>query len=380
MKTTTAFRKILDLNKRTHAVQGGTSASKTYSILQQWILKAYKNNEKFKGVNSIVAESMPHLKRGAMRDFFNILKSDNLYSERFHNKSDSIYTINDSVFEFFSVDQDDRLRGARRNNLFINECNNVSYNAFTELEIRTEHNVWLDYNPVAEFYVHSQLIGQEDVDFLKLTYKDNEMLSPNIIKSIESRKTNDNWWRVYGLGEIGSLDGIVFSNYKIIDTLPTDARLLGYGLDFGFTNDPTTIVAVFYMDGQYIFDEVCYLTGLTNQDIARILLSEPRGIVLCDSAEPKSIKELQLRGIVAKGADKGKGSIKYGIDLIKSEQFNVTKRSINLIKELRNYQWKTDRDGKSLNVPIDIFNHGIDAMRYFVSEHKNKKTTVTLRA
>jgi len=378
--TTQAFKKIAVLDKRIKAIQGGTSASKTYSILQQWIMKAYRNNPKFAGVNSIVAESMPHLKRGAMRDFFSILNKDNLYSDKFHNKSDSIYTINNSIFEFFSADQDDRLRGARRQNLFINECNNISYNAYTELEIRTEFNIWLDYNPVAEFYVHNELIGTPDVDFIKLTYKDNSQLSPNIIKSIESRMKNENWWKVYGLGEVGSLDGIVFSNYQIIDSVPSDARLLGYGLDFGFTNDPTTIIAVWYMDGRYIADEICYLTGLTNQDISRILLGEPRSIVICDSAEPKSIRELQLRGLVVKGANKGKGSVNYGIDLIKSEPFSVTKRSTNLIKELRNYQWKVDKEGKSMNVPIDIFNHGIDALRYFISEHKTVKTTTTIRA
>lgn len=342
-------------------------------------MKAYRNNPKFKGVNSIVSESMPHLKRGAMRDFFNILKNDNLYSERFHNKSDSIYTINDSIFEFFSADQDDKLRGARRQNLFINECNNISYNSFTELEIRTEFNVWLDYNPVAEFYVHTELLDKDFVDFIKLTYKDNEMLSPNIIKSIESRMSNENWWKVYGLGEVGRLEGIVFDNWKIVDGVPDHSKLLGYGLDFGFTNDPTAIVAVYYADNTFIIDEVCYLTELTNQMIAGIFDRLPKALVICDSAEPKSIRELTLRGVMARGADKGKGSRMYGIDLMKSIRFVVTKRSTNLIKELRNYQWKTDRDGKPLNEPIDFMDHAIDALRYFISEHKTNKKTIRIR-
>lgn len=379
MKTTTAFKRILELDKRVKAVQGGTSASKTYSILQQWIMKAYKNNPKFKGVNSIVSESIPHLKRGAMRDFFNILKNDNLYSDKYHNKSDSIYTINNSIFEFFSADQDDKLRGARRNNLFINECNNISYNSYTELEIRTEFNIWLDYNPVAEFYVHNELIGNDFVDFIKLTYKDNEQLSPNIIKSIESRMGNDNWWKVYGLGEVGRLEGIVFDKWKIVSGIPDHAKLLGYGLDFGFTNDPTAIIAVYYSDQVYYFDEVCYLTELTNQDIAGIMGRLPKAVVICDSAEPKSIRELSLRGVMAKGADKGKGSRMYGIDLMKTINFSVTQRSVNMIKELRNYQWKTDRDGRPLNEPIDFLDHSIDAVRYFISEHKTHKKSISIR-
>jgi phage terminase large subunit len=356
-------------NARYVVNQGGTSSGKTYSILQIiLILATVKDGWLF----SVVSESMPHLRRGAMRDFINILKANNLYSESIHNKSTNEFLIGKSKVEFFSADQSSKLRGSRRDFLFINECNNISLQSFNELAIRTKKYVFLDYNPVEEFWVHTELLNDttKNISFIKTTYKDNDFLDANIVADIESRRERDsNWWKVYGLGEIGSLEGVVFNNWKIVDVIPESPKRI-IGLDFGFTNDPTTIVSITYSDGALYFDELLYQTGMTNAEIARFINSsiECKGcLIVCDSAEPKSIHELNLSGVRAIPAEKGADSIRTGIDRIKQHDIFLTRRSINGIKEFRNYRWSIGKDGKPLNVPIDYWNHFIDAARYGAS-------------
>jgi len=368
---TTAAKKINALKKRIKIIQGGTSASKTFSTLFILINKAmfYDNLE-----ISVVAESIPHLRRGAVRDFLKIMKWGNRYTETSFNKSYLKYEFqNGSFIEFFSADDASKLRGARRDILYINECNNVSFESYNELSIRTKKEIYLDFNPSNEFWVHNELKGEEDTDFIILTYKDNEALDKGIVQQIEKNRLKaktstywDNWWRVYGLGEIGQLQGAVFTNYKLIDKIPSEARLIGIGIDFGYTNDPTSIIEVYKHNETRILNEVTYQTGLLNSDIAKILPSN----IPCyaDSAEPKSIADIQRYGITIKGVTKGRDSINYGIDVMQRENYLVTSNSTNLIKELRSYCWDTDKTGKRLNKPIDNFNHAIDAVRYHEME------------
>lgn len=369
MKLTTVFKNNLFAfkeGKRFIINQGGTSSSKTYSILQLLFIIALKKSGY---VISVVSESLPHLKRGAMRDFIKILETEGYYSGETHNKSTSSFNIGSSTVEFFSADDSSKMRGARRDILFINECNNVDKSTFNELSVRTRYTTFLDYNPVGEFWVHD-LMAERKPDtytFIKSTYRNNEFLDAEIVREIENRKTLDpTWWKVYGEGEVGYFEGVILTNWKTVTDIPdTPKRIIG--LDFGFTNDPTVILDIRYMDGQLYVDEIIYKTMLTNADIANIIKTETdigKTLVVCDSAEPKSIAELQLMGIRAIPADKGSDSIRNGLDLLKQYNINITNRSTNLIKEVRNYRWKTDRNGKSLNVPIEYFNHCIDALRY----------------
>ena len=383
---TTAIKKIRQLKKRIKIIQGGTSAGKTYGIIPVLIDKACKNDNL---EISIVSESIPHLRRGALKDFLKIMLNTNRFIDGNFNKSTLKYTFsNGSFIEFFSVDQPDKLRGARRNILYVNECNNVPFESYNQLAIRTDQEVYLDYNPTNEFWVHTDTIRDPDSDFIILTYKDNEALSDSIVKEIEKAKvkakTSDywaNWWKVYGLGEIGSLQGVVFKNWKQIKQIPKDARCLGYGMDFGYTNDPTTLIGCYKYNNEIIFDEVIYKTGLLNSDIARLLKAEKvsKLPIYADSAEPKTIDELRRYGFNIKGASKGKDSISFGIDILQQNDFKVTETSTNLIKELRSYTWDKDRQGATLNKPIDAFNHAIDAMRYFAMMTFKKQTKVDIR-
>ena len=368
---TSAINKILALKKRIKIVQGGTSAGKTYGILPILIDKACKqpNTE-----ISVVSESIPHLRRGALRDFLKIMKSTQRFVDERYNKSLLKYEFaNGSFIEFFSADDSSKLRGGRRSILYINECNSVSFESYNELSIRTKNEVFLDYNPTAEFWVQTELEGQEDAEKIILTYKDNEALDKGIIDQIEKnikKAETSNYWRnwvnVFVNGVMGRLEGVVFSNWKQIDTIPNEARLIGIGVDFGYTNDPTSIIEVYKMNETRILNEVTYQTGLLNSDIAKIL---PRDVpVYADSAEPKSIADIQRYGITIKGVTKGRDSINYGIDVMQRENYLVTSQSTNLIKELRSYCWDTDKTGKRLNKPIDNFNHAIDAVRYHEME------------
>jgi phage terminase large subunit len=370
LQKTTAQNKIAQLKKRVRIVRGGTSSSKTFSIIPMLITYAVqKDNTEI----SIVSESIPHLRRGAIRDFLKIMQMVGMYDPNKWNKSSLTYTFsNNSFIEFFSADQPDKLRGARRDVLFINECNNVDWESYYQLAIRTRKFIYLDYNPVSEFWVDTELVHDADSEMIVLTYKDNEALDSSIVAEIEKAKekaeTSEywrNWWAVYGLGQIGNLEGVIFSNYQLIDTIPDDARLLGCGVDFGYSVDPTAIVEVYQYNEQRIIKEICYRTGMLNSDIAKVL---PKGVpVYADSAEPKSIEEIRRFGISIKGVTKGKDSINYGIQVMQGQNYMITKDSTNLIKELRGYCWDKGKDGKTLPIPVGD-DHIIDAWRYFEME------------
>lgn len=363
---TTATKKIHKLSKKIRVIQGGTSASKTISILLYLIDKA--QSDKTKTLTSIVAESTPHLKRGALRDFKNIMQEHKYWKEDRWNATDSIYQFETgSEIEFFSADQPDKLRGARRDRCFMNEANNMSLDVFDQLEVRTKEFMILDFNPTNEFWVFTDIIPKRtDCELIILTYKDNEALSPEIIASIEQRKERKGWWKVYGEGQLGEVEGKIYKDWLIIDEIPHEARLERYGLDFGYTNDPTAVVGVYKHNGGYIFDELLYQKGLSNKRIADALLNFDTSVLtVADSAEPKSIDEIISYGVNIIPANKGQDSIRHGIKLLQDQRISVTKRSVNLIKEYRNYLWKVDKNGQVIaGVPEGGLDHLLDAARY----------------
>lgn len=362
---TTAYRKLLSLDARIRGIAGGTSASKTISILLILISIA-QTKDNF--IISIVSESFPHLNRGVIRDFLLIMKEQGYYEAFRWNKTNHTYTFStNTIIEFFSVEEEGKVRGSRRDILFINEANNIPFATYTQLEVRTRKHVWLDWNPSSEFWFYTDVLpNSNNVDFLTLTYLDNESLEKSIIASIESKRHNTNWWRVFGLGQLGELEGKIYNNWRIINSVPNFARFeCGY-LDYGYSNDPTAAGAIYYIDGWYIIDQLIHETGLLNNQIAKVLLQQlPKDpLIIADSAEPKSNAELTLYGLSVLGATKGKDSIVNGIQNVQGLNIAVTKRSIDVIKEYRNYLWLVDKNGKKMNVPIDIWNHHMDGIRY----------------
>ena len=371
---TKALNKLLELDKRIRVVKGGTSAGKTICILLILIDYAIKNEGK---EISVVSESIPHLRRGAFKDFCALLKGLGRYNDNQLNKSVLKYTFtNGSYIEFFSTDQSDKLRGARRTDLYINECNNVPFDAYNQLAVRTSGTVWLDYNPSSLFWVDKEIIGQEDADYITLTYKDNEVLDQTIVKEIEKARDKGktstywaNWWRVYGLGETGSLEGVCIPDWKEIDNLPQEARLLAYGMDFGYSVDPTTLIALYKWNNAYIYDEVLYKKGMLNRDISRFLSqADIKENIVADSAEPKSIAELQGYGHNIHGVTKGRDSVVYGLNLMNQNEIYVTARSKNLKRELGGYVWAKDKEGNQLQKPTGLHPDCIDAARYVLTD------------
>ena len=382
---TTVINKILKLNKFVKGVQGGTSAfqpltemqgankvGKTFGIIPILINIAALNPLT---EISIVAESIPHLKRGAMKDFKKIMQETKRWVDNRWNASDFKYTFaNGSQIEFFSADSDAKLRGARRDYLYMNECNNMTFHAYTELASRTKQGIYLDWNPTNEFWFHTELQGDADVDFIIVNYEDNEACPESALNFINKAKEKSatsaywaNWYKVYGLGQIGSLQGAVFENWEQCKEIPSNAEFISYGMDWGFTNDPSALVGIWKYNNELYIKELIYQRGLTNDAIAtklRELNIKPTDTIIADSSEPKSIQEVYNYGYNIQGANKGADSIKNSIDVLLRYKMNITEDSTNIIKELRSYKWDTDKDGKTINKPIDYLNHSIDAIRY----------------
>jgi len=372
---TTAVKKIVDLKKRIKIIQGGTSAGKTIAILLILIDIAQTHNNL---LISVVSESMPHLKRGAIRDFLNIMEGHKYFDDKKWNKTDYTYNFETGTkIEFFSADIPGKVRGPRRDILFINECNNVNYETYTQLEIRTKDTIYLDYNPVAEFWALTEVKLKDNADFLTITYKDNESLDKNIVESIEARKGNKQWWLVYGLGQLGEVEGKIYNDWAIVDEIPHEARLSRRGLDFGYSIDPSVMIDIYEYNGGFILDETIYQKGLSNKAIADTIhnLPEPHTMVIADSAEPKSIDEIHDYGINILPALKGPGSVNKGIQMVQSLRISLTKRSTKTIKAYRNFLWATNKDGDIMNIPDDSiheWSNPMDAIRYGLGDYKKK--------
>jgi phage terminase large subunit len=367
-KLPATYYHVRNSKKRIQVHQGGTRSGKTYSILTALVELCYKNSGL---VITICRKTFPALRATAMRDFFTILENEEAYNPELHNKSEATYQLWGNLVEFISVDQPQKVRGRKRDVLFINEANEITLEDWRQLILRTTERVIVDFNPSDEFHWLYDLPERDDCDFFKTTYKDNPFLPESVLLEIERfKEADENFWRVYGLGERGTSRSTIFTHWKEIDQIPNEFKLLNIGLDFGYTNDPTAIVRV-YTDGHsFAVDELCYATRLTNSDIAKSLRDNGvnrSDVVVCDSAEPKSIDEIHGHGFNTHGARKGRDSVRSGIQFLHSRPLLVTARSVNLIKELRNYKWKEDKNGKQLNEPVDQFNHAIDAMRYAIT-------------
>jgi len=371
-KYTTAISRIRRMTARKKVIQGGTSAGKTLAILAVLIDIAAKNKTEI----SVVSESIPHLRRGAIKDFAKVMQWTGRWVADRWNKTLLTYNFaNGSVIEFFSADSEARLRGARRQVVYINEANNIDFESYYQLAIRTSEAIYIDFNPTHEFWAHTEVLPEQDAELIILTYNDNEALPDTIKRDIELNRTKAetsaywaNWWKVYGLGQVGTLQGAIYEDFEVVEGIDVSrAKFVALGLDWGFSNDPTALVAIYRQGDCLLIQELLYATGLTNQDIADKLRS--LGItraweIVADSAEPKSIEEIYRLGFNIKPAEKGPDSVRNGIDILKRFKLQVTKDSTNLIKELRSYTWATDKEGKNTGVPIDSFNHACDAMRY----------------
>jgi phage terminase large subunit len=374
-KPTTALKKIAKVIKANDLaiIQGGQGAGKTIAILMLLIDVCWRNKLEV----TICSSELSKLKGTAINDFVKILKDWNLFDLQKWNKSEHIYRFeNGSFIEFIGLDKTDVGKGRRRDYVFINETNKVNIQSFTDITARAK-KVICDYNPDVYFYIHDL---KTETNFVSLTYLDNNFLSQKEINNILAYKErgyfsdqtikNNYWankWRIYGLGEIGSLDGVIFKNYELITEIPTEAKLLGYGIDFGYSNDPTAIVQIYKYNDKRIVNEICYQKELSNSQIAKYI--ETKLPVYCDSAEPKSISELKNLGLNAFGVTKGSDSINFGIQIMQEQNYLITEKSKNLIIELQRYAWAVDkRTGEKLNKPIDYYNHLIDGFRYHEME------------
>lgn len=401
---TTAAKKLSKLKKKIKVVPGGTSAGKTYNILPILFSKAcITPNLSI----SVVSETMPHLRKGAMRDFLNILEQTDRFDTKSWHKTNSTYTLpNGSYIEFFSLENEGRARGPRRNILYVNEANLISFKLFHQMLIRTNKEVWLDFNPSAEFWAHEEFLHHPEAEWLTLTYLDNEALSESIVREIEYNKIKaynnpkltipqlfeehniknhywHNWWMVYGLGMTGQVQESIYQNWSQIDAIPLEAVYVGTGLDFGFSNDPTAIVDMYRYNGKKIFDEVAVGTGMGIEETIAYLNKDFKRRVIADRSAPLLIEEIKRKGVNIKAYDAtdGKGSISYGITVMQEENFLVTKRSTTMIKELRSYVWEKDRNGNLTGDPIKRDDHTMDAMRYIGStDSRMSKPIKTRRA
>lgn len=372
IKTNKVFKHLENSKKKIVVEQGGTRSGKTYNILL-WIIFSYcyKNTGK---IITICRRSYPALRGTVMRDFFQIIKDEDLYSEDYHTKTSNEYSINGNTIEFISLDIPQKIRGRKRDLLFINEANELTYEEWQQLIFRTNERIVLDYNPSEEFHwIYDKVLSRDDVEFYQTTYKDNPFLGEVVKAEIERLKDIDeNYWRVYGLGERGQSRSLVYSFFTCKD-IPKEAKLVSMGLDFGYSNDPSSLVRTYLLEDSLYVDELIYKTGMTNQDIVKemkLLGLDERNEIYADSAEPKSIEEIHRMGWNVKPTIKG--SINLGIDIIRRYKLYATERSYNIIKELRNYKYIEDKNGQMTNKPVDNFNHALDALRYSVVNKLSK--------
>lgn len=383
LKATRVFRACQRATKPIVVQSGGTSSGKTYSIVQYLLTLAVSQPNL---VITVAGQDIPNLKVGAYRDAQIIVAETPPFAQRLqaHNKSERSFTFRSgSVVEFNSYSDAQDAKSGKRHYLFVNEANGVPYEIFEELQIRTSVRAFLDFNPTASFWAHDKLRGRDDVDWHDTTFRDNPFINPAIREKIMAYEptpdniargtANEYRWKVYGCGEVGRLEGLVFPDFTVTSDWPDEYKWRVFGMDFGFTNDPTTLVEIRHAHGALYWREHIYRHGMTNPDIAAELerIGHDRDDrIIADSAEPKSIEELRRAGWFVRPATKGSDSVQSGIDHIKRYPIFVHARSRNLIEEFGSYTWAKDRNGNATNKPIDAFNHGIDAGRYALYTHK----------
>ena len=371
MNVTYTFEKLLAafINPRIRGVasKGGTRSGKTWATLQ--MLHLLCTNTEKPLVVSCVAATLPMVKRGMLRDFKQMLLAEGVWNEDEYNKTEGTYSYpNGCMIEFFGVDNASKVHGSARDILFVNEAQSVPREIFRQLDIRTRKKVIIDFNPVRKFWGETEFVGDRYIT-IHSTYKDNPYLSEEQVGAIEKNMNDANWWRVYGEGETGGVEGNVYPEYEVIEDMPETFTGRCLGLDFGFVNDPTAIVDIRFQGWDLYVDLLCYETGLLNANIAEYLVSNAinRVVTVCDNAEQKSIVELQQKRVKAMPCIKGRGSVAGGIAQVKQFKLHVTKRSVKLLDELDNYKWiKDEATDTYTNEPIDAWNHALDAMRYGV--------------
>lgn len=366
---TSATRKVFQMRQRIRAVIGGTSASKTISILI-WCIDYCQTKQSRSKLCTVTSESYPHLLKGAILDFQNIMRDRGYWKDICWHDTKHEYTFETGhKIEFATFDTYSKAHGSRRDVLFVNEGNNLPYNIVDQLMVRTREVVWLDWNPTNEFWFYTEIQDhRDDVEVITLTYKDNEALDEMTVKEIESHKGNLMWWTVYGLGQLGTVEGRIYKDWRQLDNIPDGARLVRDGLDFGYSVDPTVLEDIYIYNNSFIIDEVAYQKGLSNRSIADICLNRPRILYVADSAEPKSIDEISSYGVHIIGAKKGPGSVYQGIQYVQAQTISITKRSVKTIKAQRNYMFFQDKNtGKFTNDPDDTiheWSNPMDAIRY----------------
>ena len=365
VKTNKVFKHLKESNRKITIEQGGTRSGKTYNILM-FIIFDYCLRNRNKTI-TICRKTFPSVRASVMRDFIEILRSHNMYSEEYHNKSNSEYHLNGNLVEFISLDQPQKVRGRKRNLLFINEANELDFEDWQQLVFRTEDKIILDYNPSDEYHwIYDKVKERDDADFYITTYLDNPFLEPSIKAEIERlRDTDEQYWQIYGLGQKGISKATIF-NFTETNVIPEDAEFVSYGADAGYTNDPTTLVSVYKKDYNLYIKEHLYQTQMTTVDIHNKWkqIGITREPIYFDSAEPRLIEELRRMGWNVRPSIKGADSVNAGIDLLKRFKIHIYKDSHNAIQEFRNYKWQEDKSGKLMNKPVDKNNHLIDATRY----------------
>lgn len=377
------FRENYESDKRFLVNQGGTSSGKTYTIMQVLIVFAIMEAG---CIITVVGQDFPNLRVGAFRDAKTIIRGSEWLSA-FFKVNESLHYIqgrNGSVIEFNSYADEQDAKNGKRDYLFVNEANGVSYEIFWQLQIRTRKKVFLDYNPTSRFWVHDKIIGRKDALLIISNHRNNHFLSEEEHERIEGIE-DDELWRVYARGLTGKLEGVVFTNWDIVDELPPQGewKMNARGLDFGFTNDPSALERVVLAHGELWIDEELYDTGYTNPMLAKAMKEagvRRNDVVIADCAEPKSIAEIKAEGIYIVPSVKGGDSINVGIDILKRYKIHITRRSKGLIENMQAYKWKKDRDGKRTNNPIDAYNHGIDAVRYVALSKLNIRRVGGARA
>lgn len=377
------FRANTDERYRTFVNQGGTSSGKTYTLMQVLFYHAMTEPS---SVITVCGQDLPNLKVGALRDAKTIINQSDWMRKYFTvNESGSFITgLNASLIEFKSYDNAQDAKSGKRDYLFINEANGIPYDIYWQLAIRTRKKVYIDYNPSARFWVHDEVIGREGVKLIISDHRGNPFLSDDEHARIEDISDPD-LWKVYARGLTGKISGLVLTNWDIVDKMPTptERKMTVFGMDFGFSNDPTALEEVTLAHGDLYIDERIYTTGMTNPDIAEECKAQGltrHDLIVADSAEPKSIAELRNMGLWVVGADKGKDSIVVGLDILRRYRLHVTRRSRGLIDNLKSYQWRKDREGRVTNTPEDGNDHGIDAIRYAALAKLNIRRSGTSKA
>lgn len=377
IKVTPLFEKIRNANTRIIVLEGGTRSSKTYSTLQNWIVEAQSGSC---CEYDIIRETLPALKASAMKDFYEILNNLGIYDEENHNKSDLSYRLNGSVFSFYPASDSQKLRGRKRDKALMNEANEQSLETFRQLSFRTNHQIILDYNPSEEeHWIYDHVIPRNDCTFIQSTYLDNPFLPDALIEEIERLKTDDlDYWKIYGLGQRGKLRHTIYDKIVLIDEFPENCSEILYGLDFGYSPDPTVLGKIGRIGNNLYIQELIYDYKLTNSDLIKRMkeLRVDRSVEMyADSAEPDRIEEISRDGFNVFPADKGQGSVEFGIDVCKRYTLNIVHSSVNVGKDVRNYKWKVDKNGNVVSpaTPAHAFSHGCDMIRYPVATHWGKE-------